>query len=288
MNIKWHEAAPAPVGYAHHTAVFHDGKVYIGGGYETGGKTSYRIDIYSPSSNSWSPSPIIAPYCQFSMTTLNNQLIIAGGKDKDTRVTNKIFQLHCNQFREYTEMDTPRCCATVVGYRDALIVAGGRGDHQELLTFTELFDSTTGQWYDTDKLPLPHSQLKAIVIKNTLFFLGGDNPDGMSPAVFSTPLGTYQVKWSCLQDTPWGYSSPINVQDKHLLVIGGWKKTDNVRTNDIYFFNTVSQNWEALGKIPSATYASAAVNIIDDIIILVGGYKDKRQYTNRVWIGLCK
>jgi len=68
VNIKWQDGAPVPMKGGYHTAVFCDGKVYIGGGDETG-RRSYRIDVYTPANNSWSPSPIYTTYSYFASTT---------------------------------------------------------------------------------------------------------------------------------------------------------------------------------------------------------------------------
>ena len=207
-----------------HTAVLCDGKVYIGGGNEAGG-WSYRIDVYNPTNNSWSPSPINTPYHYFAMSTLNNQLITAGGKDKSYKVTNKIFSLDGDHLKEYARMITPRCLATAAGHEGTLIITGGTDDQYKTLATTELFDSntkgwfSTGQWYTISNLPLPHYSLHSVIVDNTLYLLGGDNQDGVSPAVFTVPLDTlssHQLKWSSQQDTPWCRSAPVSIQGRHL------------------------------------------------------------------------
>ena len=155
-----------------HTAVLLDEKVYIGGGLMVRGR-SYKIDVYTPANNSWNPSPIITPCCWFAMTTLNNQLIIGGGKDRSDKVTNKIFLLDGCQLNEYTRMISPRSNTTAVGHKGILIMVGGQGDQYEILATTELFDSTTGQWYNGMDLPVPHCGLQSAIVDNTVFLLWG-------------------------------------------------------------------------------------------------------------------
>ncbi|XP_065916222.1 uncharacterized protein [Dysidea avara] len=299
VNIKWQHGAPTPVEGGHHTGVLCDGKVYIGGGCDNTGP-SHRIDVYNPVNNSWSPSPINTTYGFFAMTTLNNQLITAGGKDRSNKVTNKIFSLDGDHLKEYTRMITPRGFATAAGYQGTLIITGGRDDQHRTLATTELFDSTTkrwfstGQWYTTSDLPLPHWRLQSVIVDNTLYLLGGVNQDNkISPAVFTAPLDTlssHQLKWSSQQDTPWCYSAPVSIQGRHLLTVGGLKKTgsDYVFTSDINMFNKVSHSWEAIGHIPSARSVPAVVSVADNKIVVVGGYDDKGQFTNTVWIGSCE
>ena len=51
-QIKWEEKVSAPVKCRGHTAVWLDGLVYMGGGWEVKGQGSYRIDIYNIADNS--------------------------------------------------------------------------------------------------------------------------------------------------------------------------------------------------------------------------------------------
>ena len=282
-----------------HTAVWCDGKVYIGGGVEASvgssfGTESYSIHIYSPTNNSWSPSPINSSYCYFAMTTLKNQLITVGGLDKNRKVTKKIFSLDGDHLKEYTRMITPRYYVTAAGHQGTLIITGGEDAQYRTLATTELFNSTTRQWYTTSDLPLPHYRLHSVIVENNLYLLGGyTKANNMSPAVFAAPLDTlssHKLQWSSQQDTPWCRSAPVSIQGRHLLTVGGEKKTRSgyVHTSDINKFNKVSHSWEVIGQIPSARWSPAAVSIADNKIVVVGGKNDKVHYTNTVWIGSCE
>ena len=281
MNIKWQEGTPTPVDDSYHTALLSNGKIYIGGGYGS----HYRIDIYTLCNDSWSSSPINTPSIYFAMTTLNSQLITAGGRDRNFKATNKIFSLDGDHLKEYTRMITPRCKATAVGYQRLLIVAGGEGDHTIKLNSTELFDSTTGQWYNTGKLPSPHYGLKSAIVDNVLYLLGGAS---MSSTVLSTPLdilSSHQLLWSSQKPTPLYKSIPVSMQGRHLITVGGGA-SQCLAIADIHMFNKAIHSWEVIGQIPSARCEPAVVSVADNKIVVVGGYDDKHQFTNTVWIGL--
>ena len=271
--------------------MLYDGKVYIGGGNEVTSTAtgSYRLDVYDPAENSWSPFPINTRYKYFAMTTLNNQLITAGGIDRFDTVTKEIFLLDGDYLEKYTRMITPRYDATAAGHQGTLIITGGKGYQNRILVTTELFDSVTDQWYTTSNLPLPHSELKPVIVDNTLYLLGGFNEYGkISPAAFAAPLYTlssHKLQWTIQQDTPWCHSAPVSMHGRHLLTVGGWKKTGNARTRDIYLFNKFRHSWKVIGQIPSSRRAPAAVSVTDNKIVVVGGIDDKGQYTNTVWIG---
>ena len=289
MSISWIKGAISPVHCAFHTAVLHQGKMYIGRGNKSIGQPCYRIDTYSLADNKWSRSPICISYKYFAIATLNNEIIVTGGKDKNGKVTNRIFLLQNEELNEYTKMISSRYLATVASYQKTLIVVGGRNDHNETISSTELFDSSTAEWYTADNLSVPHSELKSVIVDNLLYLLGGLNQDGYpSQAVFCTPLDTlssHQLNWSSQQDTPWCRSAPVSIEGRNLLAIGGWKKVENVCTNKIYILNKISHNWKVIGQIPSPRDGLAAVSLAKNSIVLVGGYNDDREYTNTVWIG---
>ena len=265
-----------------------NGLVYVGGGIET--EASYIINCYDPVNEKWT-SPINTPYYLFAITTLNNKLLIAGGRDRSNKTTNRILTMDIFS-KNYTKMITARSCATATGHQRMLIITGGKDDKNKRLSSTELFDSTNGQWYESNDLPQPHTRLKSVIVDNILFLLGGTNENGDSPAVFTAPLDTlsrHQLKWNTLQDTPLCHSAPVSVYGTNLLMVGGVKKIGDkyACTSDVYKLDKVTQSWEAIGHIPSATSRSAAVSLADNRIIVVGGKNDKGEYTNTLWIGSC-
>ena len=286
MDIKWEEGAPAPVRNAAHTMVWLNGVVYVGGGFR-----SFTINCYDPVNNIWR-SPINTTSYLFAMTTLNNKLIIAGGKDKIGKRTNQVLTMDTDQLKNYTKMITARSLATAIGHQGMLIITGGVDDKGKTLSSTELFDSNNGQWYICSDLPQPQYRLQSVIVDNILYLLGGaDQYFYSSPAVFTAPLDTlsrHQLKWNAHQDAPHCSSTPVSVHGTHLLIVGGSKETvelDYMRYSNIYKLNKVNHSWEAIGHIPSARSLSAAVSTADNRVIVIGGLNDKEEHTNTVWIG---
>ena len=289
MNSKWEEGTPAPVGRSGHTAVWLNGLVYVGGGYESGiMKASYTIDRYNPVSNQWNSS-VNVPYGFFAMTTIDNKLVIAGGQGSFFIKTNKIITLEAGQLRNYTKMIIARTWATAAGYQGMLIITGGKDDKGNILSSTELFDCKNGQWHNCSDLPMPHYSLRSIIVDNILYLLGGFNKHSPSSEVFTSPLdtlSTHQLMWNTHQDTPWCASTPVSINGTHLLIVGGYK--NGKYTSDIHKLNKVSHSWEAIGHIPSARRLSAAVSTVDNRVIVIGGANKKGEVTNTVWIGSCE
>ena len=297
MTTKWEEASPIPVGCDRHTAVWLDGLVYVGGGYEAGVGESYKIHIYDPVKSSWS-TPINTPYCHFAMTTLGNDLLIVGGRDKSNRKTTEILALTLQTdashvpFNNYTNMKTARASPVAVSHQGILIIAGGKDDKDKILSSIELFDSNIKQWRScSSNLPQRMHWLQSAIVDNTLYLLGGMNKDGDSSAVFTASLKALsknQLKWQTYQDTPYCQFVPVSVHDNYLLIVGGCKMMGDYYSSDVYVLNKVSHSWETLGSIPSARKSSAAVSTDDNRIIVIGGENDNKEVTSTVWIGSCE
>ena len=293
-HIKWKEVASAPVDRVGHIAVLLNNKVYVGGGNEYRGKGSYLIRTYDVANDTWNHSPICVPFCYFALATFKNYLIIAGGFDIRESITNKIFMLENNQLKDYAKLLTPKYAATAVGHNRFLIIVGGVSN-EKLLGSTELFDSATGQWHVCGNLPRPHSWLKAVKIKNTLYLLGGCKHSNLdSCAAFYASLdglAKHQLKWASIQDTPWQLSASASVHGEHLLAIGGGKhiEEDNERihASEVFMFNKINQNWELIGHLPSARYGPAAVSLDDNNVMVMGGVNAYAPRTDIIWIGTC-
>ena len=288
VNIKWEEGAPAPVNFDYgHPAVWLNGVIYVGGGYETSLKYSRRIDCYDPVNNSWS-SPINTPYRLFTLTTLNNKLLTVGGMKQNSR-TNQILIMNDGQLTLYTKMMLSRVATSAASHQGMLIITGGY-DGSKKLSATELYDSHNGQWYYCDDLPQPHTLIQSVIIDDTLYLLGGYNDSGRgSRTVFTAPLDTlsrHQLKWSVYQDTPLCYSSPVCVNGVSLLIVGGGE-SKSFNDPNIYRLNKVNHRWEAIGHIPSPRESLVAISTGDNNIIIIGG-ESKGKSTNTVWIGSCE
>ena len=292
-TVKLKELAPLPVCHAAHSAVLLDGNIYIGGGLEgtsnNDDEDSYRVDVYNLTTNQWSSSPITTPYCLFAMTVLDDKLVTAGGATKNDEVVKKVLVLNAGKWEDYSEIPTARFCATAVGYNSMLIVVDGTikvGDKWVRVSTTELLDTTNGCWYTCNNLPSPHQQLKAAIMNDKLYLLGGVDKDfNLSPQVFVASLdtlSTHQLNWQSAPNTPLCGLAPVVLRNKFLLAVGGERQN---LTSEVNIFNPSTGQWKHLTNIPAARSAPAVVGVADNIIV-IGGMTNDYEYSNTVWIGV--
>jgi len=276
-----------------------DGNIYIGGGSEESLRITldyqncYRLDVYNLITNQWS-SPIITPHSWFAMTVVDGKLVTAGGMTENHEIVNDILSLNTGEWEVYSEMPTARYQATAVGYQEMLIVIGGANQIECKITdlsTIELLDTTSGCWYTCNDLPSPHSQLKAAVIDDKLYLLGGFSNDELSSQVIFASLdtlSTYKLNWQSLPDSPWHYSTAAVLHNKFLLTIGGRRPSVlTSQTCEVCAFNPSTGLWEHITNIPEARSLPGVVGM-DDKIIVIGGTNVNRKYSKSVWIGTFK
>ena len=296
VNIDWEVGSTAPTNGRGNTAVWLNGMVYMGGGFEIEAQGSYIIHCYDSVKNLWI-SAINAPYCFFAMTTLKDRLVTVGGQDASYKRTNQILTMEAGQLSNYTKMITPISSAMAVGHQALLIITGGWDDEDKILSSTEVFDSNSGQWYTCNDLPQPSHSANLVVADNILYLLGGFGDDHKpSSAVFTASLDAlskHKLKWNTHKDTPWCHSTPISINGTRLLIVGGRKNTgynsySATRSLDIYKLSKGNHNWKVIGHIPSARSSPAAVSMGDNKIIVIGGRNDDGVATDTLWIGSCE
>jgi len=299
VAAKWEELAPLPVGRSASTAVLLHGLIYVGVGFAgksaTDEQQCYRLDVYDMSINQWKSSPISTPHRAYAIAVLDDRLVIAGGVTKSAEFTKKILFLDDEQWKNYNEMPTARSNATAVGYRNFLIVMGGKtGTDNGIVTAlstVELLNATNERWYICNNLPTPHYQLQAAVVDNTLYLLGGyDDNFKSSPQALSTSLKTlttHQLMWNSLTDTPCHRSHPSVVSNGLLLAVGGRHSSDaTIQSDEVHALNPSTGSWELIANIPIAYSAPAAVTLADNKVIILGGTTNSNQrfYSKKVWI----
>ena len=292
--MKWKEKPLLPAYRNAHTAVLLGGVVYIGGGYEGKKEASYRLDAYNLATNQWILPPIATQYCRFAMTVLNEKLVTAGGRTENHEVVKKVLVLDAGEWKSYSEMPTARSWATAVGYHSTLIMIGGGvkvKDEWQRISTIEILDSTTGCWYTCDNLPSPHQQLKAAIMNDKLYLLGGFDEDlKPSSQVFVASLDTlpaHQLNWRPAPDTPWCSSAPVVLYNKFLLTVGGRQPSDYAsQSSEVYALNPSTGQWKCLSNnLPGARSLMATVSMDDKMIVIGGMTNWNKEYSNNVWIG---
>ena len=249
---------------------------------------SHDIHRYEPQTQQWT-GPLRYQYSNFSMTEVNQQLVLVGGVDASTvpsKTTNTmaVYSPSQRSWRQpYPPMNTPRSYPAVATYHQHLVVAGG-SDARKISTDTvEILDTSAYlcQWLSTTPLPMRCRVMSSTIIHNTLYLLGGY---GLDKQVLSVSLpaltqtGEPPAQWRTLPDAPLEDSTAIAIGES-LLAVGG--SHGRQRSSAIHVFEQEKNMWKKVGDLPTERSYCACCLLPSREILFAGG-KDCNGWTSRI------
>ena len=273
-------------------------KMYIGGGDALSVREEQTVMVYDPKHDSYNTLPPYT-YKYFSMAVVNNQLVLVGGRDVQTRkVTNKLGVWN-EWLRRWTHplppMTTACTSPSVATHNNRwLMVMGGRSGKDYLSRVNVLDTTEPGQWYHAASLPQPCDDVSLATIGNMCYLLGGNTQGGVhvpSKKVFSVCLDDLISQavsqsasasapptpspWQSLPDTPLACSIALAFNGALLAVGGyGWNTA-------IYHYQPSSRSWIQAGELPTkqsyCMYCICTVLPSGDLCVAGGGYGAARM-----------
>ena len=284
----WKRCGELPYGVSSAQAVVVDGKVYIGGRYSDTDEGKYTILMYNPKTQECTQLPKY-PAKYFAMASVNNQLTLAGGRESSSRNSNEIaiWDSATQQWlHPYPPMPTARFKASAIGFREFLIVAGGRS-YSNPVDIVEILDTFNLNWYHAQTLPTHCHEIGFTQIDDELYAMGG----GAAMQVFRTSLpklvstaispSTPDEVWEKLPDAPLLESACVSLT-KLLLVLGG--RDGKTRSSLIHQYNPETNEWTKVGILPISRSSCACVMLDSGEVLVFGGEDEGQKRSNQVYI----
>ena len=253
------------------------------------------IHKYDPQTEEWSELPEYQ-YWGFTMTGVNNELVLVGGQDKPTwdkyrlnqpmvRDAVAVYSASQKSWEQpYPPMNTPRYQPAAATYHHHLVVAGG-WDSGDLAT-VEILNTLTphSQWLSITSMSLPVrcNQMLSAIVHDTLYLLGGT----LGRKVLSVSLSALTQtdkppkQWHSLPDAPLDNASIVGVHGS-LLIIGGRNQAFQV-SSAIHIYNQKKNAWNKVGDLPTARSSCACCLLPSGEILIAGGLGHDKEWTKRM------
>ena len=265
------------------------------------------IHKYDPQTQEWSELPEYQ-FWGFTMTGVNNELVLVGGQDKPTRdikythkkprgivvyshnkprVRDAVAVYSTSQRRweqPYPPMNTPRHQPAAATYHHHLVVAGGSDG--DFLATVEILDTSTprSQWLSiiSMSLPMSCSQMLSAIVHDTLYLLGGSLHKQVLSVSLSALIQTDKPpkQWRTLPDAPVYNASVVGVQGS-LLIVGGISQ-DRQCNSAIHIYDEEKNTWNKVGDLPTARSSCACCLLPSGEILIAGGQDHDNEWTKRM------
>ena len=292
--MKWTKYSKLPTAmYAAHAAVINS-TLYITGGY-CPNDTRNMLNVYKfeLDKNQWSVLPPLQQYYGIPVN-ISDQLTIISGRCSTPpyKTTNLVTTYDDNSWNNtYPNLSVARLLPAVVPYHQYVIVAGGKGDDDNLLDSIEVFDTMKSHWMIVNThLPEPMYHIPATICGDSITIVGYnyDANNKCSSKAFTIPIDGIlslpqqihslsstdkdNTKWHQLANAPYWYTALVP-NTSPPVIIGGSKQ--DITVNDITIYDDTSNKWNKILSLPISC-ALTTVAVINQSIIVMGGCSDTK------------
>ena len=281
LSLKWRRGKDVPTDRLWcASSVVINGMVYCGGN----DTTNVVIIQYNPRSGDWSELPK-SPVMSFAMTSLNGQLVLAGGSSGDTSI--RVWDSGRSEWvHPYRPMPTGRDQSAAVGYQNYLIVACGFWYKSEV----EVLDSSSGRWYSAQPVSVGGHMMSSVVVGDCWYLSSfGGWEDGKKhifwahlPTLTSSATSAHTTTehiWHELPTPPVQQPTLLALQG-HLLLVGG-----RGCVQEIHRYDQETGQWRVCGQLPVEMYAPCCAVLPSGDLMVAGGWtRDTKNYSKRMWI----
>ena len=274
-------------------AITINGKVYYGGGYCDDDGDKYCVHCYDPPQDVWLTLPRL-PVCYFGLGEVKGELVAVGGRDSFYfSISNvvHVFNKRRNWKPTIPPMPTARSSPAVVSLPTHLVVAGGDMDAYGYTDNVEIYNISTSQWSETDRLPYACRDQRGIVYNNTVYLMGGPGSNNLNKVCAAqvdklisadrqddgSAANKADSAWNTISNTPSYCPSPVTISDT-LFAVGGVDSEDEV-TQRIYAYSSSMDSWLYVGDLPSPIAGAATVSLSPTECLMIGGWNNGRQST---------
>ena len=268
ITFNWRKCKDKPRGmvvYGQPVAL--NGKLYFRG-------VSRRIRTetvleYTPGDDKWTELPP-PPVRDFSIATLQGQLLAVGGEDKSThKKTNTIltFDEHSQQWiQTHPAMPAVLTSPVVIGYQDHLIVAGGYNSENNRIPDVNILDTTSNKWKTAQPLPSA-DHYYTVTIEDTLYLVGQYTQTVQRARVPTLISGAESGVWETLPNAPYNWSSPVTIGNTLLTVGGRDKPLGGNHTTSIQMYNPTTNQWTRVGDLPQPMSSPRCVIMNSELFV---------------------
>ena len=269
-GAAWVSRTPLPAPRSEVAAATLGSEIAIVGGFDAGGGSSARVDVYSPAADTWRRLPDLpAAVNHASAAAAGGRLYVAGGYSGGLVGTlRRAFVFARGAWRELPRLPAARAAAGAAIVGGKLYVAGGRGPNglaQRML----VYDIARRRW-STAPGPTPREHLAVTAAGGRIYVVGGRR------AGYDTNLALFESyspqtgRWRRLPRLPSPRGGTGAAAAAGLIVsAGGEAPTGTIGT--VYGFDLARGRWRALPNLPTPRHGLGVAAVGKTVYVIGGG-----------------
>lgn len=208
VSSSWIKRASLPTPRQEVPHALLNGKIYVPGGLDLFGLGSVIVEVFEPTTNSWSSGPsLFIPVHHTGLTNHNGVLYLMGGYGgSGFNPTDEIYILHpdSSNWIFVGVMPIKRGAHVIESYGNKIYIVGGVTP-QGTSNSTMSYNSITMEWETLSPMPTPREHLASTVLDSLIYVVGGrDFTEELGPGNVSS-LEAYSPetdRWYRLESMP--------------------------------------------------------------------------------------
>jgi len=271
---EWFTRASLPTSRQEMPHAVLNGKIFVPGGFRSGGSATNVVEVFYPATNSWStvtPLPVIMHHLH--VASANGKLYVLGGYETSNfSPSNRVFEYNpqSTSWTSKTNMPTARGAGVAVEFGGKIFVIGGAAG--AALGVNEIYDPINNTWTSRASMPTSREHLAAGAIDSLIYVVGG--------RVGSTNRNTLEAyspasnRWYTRASMPTARGG-LTAAALHgrLYVFGGefFGSSGSGVFEETEEYDPATNTWRALEPMPVPRHGLGAAAIGDSIFLIGGG-----------------
>jgi N-acetylneuraminic acid mutarotase len=286
---EWFQKTSGATARTDHTAVVHNGKMYVFAGDDHNSGILNDLWEYDIATDTWTQktSGPVSRDCH-SAVIYNDQVYIFGGyQDEEPHRANDVwkYDITNNSWTQKTSGATGRNNHTAVVYDGKMYIFGGKDNDRITLNDLWEYDIATDSWAQKSSAPVASRAHTAVAYNGKMYIFGGsDNNDAISDELWTYDFSSDAWAQENSGPFPTADHSAVVYNDKMYIFGAGYIDVQGniVLCNELWEYDFATDGWSqqtTIGTSPSERATHTAVVCNDKMYIFGGGI----SYENETW-----
>ncbi|WP_216611885.1 Kelch repeat-containing protein [Myxococcus xanthus] len=279
----WKSVAPMQTRRTGHTATkLENGRVLVVGGSSAGNTPTNTTELYTVSSNSWSPGPDLGTARMDHTATLlpNGKVLVVGGRGPGGGALNsaEIYDADANEWTPASPipLGARASHAAVLLPSREVLVAGGGNSHLDGLNTSALYHPDTDSWTDAGSLNVKRNVLTLTLLEvGVVVAIGGFNAAGAETTAEVYDSNQPEAGWRPLlaqmEYGRHGHASTL-LPSGRILVTGSLEGSPGRVLKAAELFHWSSTSWTHETEMMEARSFHTATALPSGEVLIAGGY----------------
>jgi hypothetical protein len=214
-------------------------------------------------------------------------VVLVGGRamGQNSLDTVELYECRLRRWWSVPPLRTPRCGCMAMTLNNALIVAGGVHQDQQLDSAEKYtFGAKKQEWEPIARMPTPRWYGAAVGLsRHNLILLVGGRDDSWNELATVDAYNVEKNVWMPLESmgTPRFGCAAVSLSHSKVLVLGGFDGKDWITTCELYDYDSDTWSSSKIARMPIPVRFCVAATIVDEgKFVFVSGQVDDETYTN--------